>query len=470
MKDMVENDSSGGGPSLPPGESHDEFLELCALATTEWLSVEERRRLDEHLARCLDCREALRQYQALVANGIPDAAFHAAPDDGQGSDPAWSIDEAEASLFARLDRERGHEGVREAGREPGRNRAAPAHSADWKAAAPPAPLAPLARSASSPDALWRHMWWQFAAGLVLAAALGFSVYLTGIRRGAEMARLTAPPVATRADSVGARTAEAAASAEQQEAADLRRRNAELAVLRNRIAKQSARLAHLGAERAGIEGSLGRAEADQRSLEQARDDLAQQLAAAQAEVRQVRQQLEMDAAHDAADDIRVAALRRQVGELNAGAQQMDQELAREEELLDHDRDIRQLMSSRNLYIAEVYDVARNGRTQKPFGRVFYTKGKSLIFYAYDLDQQPGLRESSTFQAWGRRGPDEAHAVSLGIFYVDRAAQRCWVLKADNPKALADIDAVFVTVEPPGGSSHPSSKPLLFAYLRIEPNHP
>jgi hypothetical protein len=129
-----------------------------------------------------------------------------------------------------------------------------------------------------------------------------------------------------------------------------------------------------------------------------------------------------------------------------------------------------MGSRNLYIAEVYDVAKNGNTQRPFGRVFYTKGKSLIFYAYDLDQQPGLRGANAFQAWGRRGADQANAVNLGILYVDNAAKKRWVLKDDNPKTLANIDAVFVTVEPDGGSNHPSGKPLLFAYLRVEPNHP
>jgi hypothetical protein len=45
----------------------------------------------------------------------------------------------------------------------------------------------------------------------------------------------------------------------------------------------------------------------------------------------------------------------------------------------------------------------------------------------------------------------------------------VLKANDPKSLDDIDAVFVTVEPSGGSHHPSGKPLLFAYLRVSPNH-
>lgn len=141
-----------------------------------------------------------------------------------------------------------------------------------------------------------------------------------------------------------------------------------------------------------------------------------------------------------------------------------------QLLAHDRDIRELMGARDLYIAEVYDVARTGVTQKPYGRVFYTKGKSLVFYAYDLDQEGGLKNASTFQAWGRRGADPKQALSLGIFFVDNVAKKRWVLKFDDPKALAQIDAVFVTVEPNGGSRKPSSKSLLFAYLRVDSNHP
>ena len=142
----------------------------------------------------------------------------------------------------------------------------------------------------------------------------------------------------------------------------------------------------------------------------------------------------------------------------------------DQLLAHDRDIRELMGARDLYVAEVYDVGDNGATKKPYGRVFYTKGKSLIFYAYDLDQQAGIKLAKTFQAWGRRGPDQQQALNLGIFYEDNASKKRWVLKLDDPKMLKQIDAVFVTVEPNGGSHKPSGKPLLFAYLGVDPNHP
>ena len=160
----------------------------------------------------------------------------------------------------------------------------------------------------------------------------------------------------------------------------------------------------------------------------------------------------------------------VSDLTRQLQDREKEVQERDELLAHDRDIREVMGARDLYITEVYDVAATGETKKAYGRVFYTRGKSLIFYAYDLDRQPGLKVASTFQAWGRRGPDRQHAVNLGLFFEDNAANKRWLLKCDDPAALAQIDAVFVTVEPGGGSHTPSSKTLLFASLKIDPNHP
>jgi len=130
----------------------------------------------------------------------------------------------------------------------------------------------------------------------------------------------------------------------------------------------------------------------------------------------------------------------------------------------------LMGARDLYVVEVYDVEKSGKTRKPYGRMFYTKEKSVVFYAYDLDQQKGLQNASTFQAWGRRGADWQQALNLGVFYVDNASKKRWVLRFDDPKVLAQIDAVFVTVEPHGGSQRPTNKPLLFAYMHMDPNHP
>jgi hypothetical protein len=108
-----------------------------------------------------------------------------------------------------------------------------------------------------------------------------------------------------------------------------------------------------------------------------------------------------------------------------------------ELLDRDRDIRNLIGARSFYIAEFYDVGQSGDTQKPFGRVFYTKGKSLIFYGYDLDQQPGIKKTGVFQAWGGRGADRQHAVSLGLLHMDDAIRKRWVLKSNDAKTISQI---------------------------------
>jgi hypothetical protein len=148
---------------------------------------------------------------------------------------------------------------------------------------------------------------------------------------------------------------------------------------------------------------------------------------------------------------------------------DTALIQDRDLLEHDRDIRDLMGARQLHVVDVYDVGGAG-TNKPYGRVFYTQGKSLIFYAYDLDQAAGVKRASTFQAWGRRGPNKEHALNLGVFYEDNSSNKRWVVKFDDPKSLAQIDGVFVTVEPDAHSNTPRGKQVLFAYLNVDPNHP
>jgi len=169
-------------------------------------------------------------------------------------------------------------------------------------------------------------------------------------------------------------------------------------------------------------------------------------------------------------MRAASLESKVAELSRTLNDRERTTEEQQELLAKDRDIRELMGARDLYITEVYDVERTGETKNAFGRVFYTKGKSLIFYAYDLNDQPRIKEASTFQAWGSRGPDRTQAFKLGVFYEDSVAKKRWVLKFNDKKTLDQIDAVFVTVEPRGGSERPTGKPLLFAYLKVAANHP
>lgn len=440
-----------------PGESHDEFLELCALSTTSLLSAQERRRLEEHLRDCSQCHEIHAQYLALVDCGIPAAIAHEGRESSRDPASVWSVDEAEKALFARLERE-------ESQRSEYSEDSAPVPSSDEPS--PPSEAEPPPDVRREPiDPLWRQLWWQYAAAALLVASLVVWFYRSGVRRGTEIAgRAVGRASATARDS----GADKYAAQQQALVASIRQEKIEVAALRAQLESKSAEIARLQGEKALLDQSVHAVGKDRDDLTQKAQELTQQLASREADLASMRERMAGLGGQDAQDQVRLTALERQIGDLKTSLDQKDEEIAREQELLEHDRDIRELMGSRDLYIAEVYDVAKNGETRKPFGRVFYTRGKSLIFYAYDLDQQPGIRKTSSFQAWGLRGPDQA--VNLGILYVDSAAKQRWVLKADNPRTLQDIDAVFVTVEPHGGSQKPTGKRLLFSYLKVEPNHP
>ncbi|HEY2468234.1 MAG TPA: hypothetical protein VGI45_10425 [Terracidiphilus sp.] len=391
------------------------------------------------------------QYQAIVDRVIP--AWAPVTTEMDHASSGWSPDLAEAELFARLNES---------------DRPLP-ESEFQEIPLQSESSASAGVSPSSEDALWRHIWVQFAVALLLVAALGLMAYRIGKRRGTDLAARTSAPAAVSPAAVAATESEDPASNRTSSSA-AKETDLQLEHLRVQLASSLAEIERLRAEQAQNENEISLEKTDQIKLAQDRAALAQQLGVAQRTLDATQEKLNSAMSESSQESTRNAALQERVDQLTGSVQDREQEIARDRGLLDHDRDIRELMGSRDLYIAEVYDVAKTGDTEKPFGRVFYTKGRSLIFYAYDLDQHPGLKTASIFQAWGRRGPDRDQAVNLGILYEDKAAKKRWVLKSANPKTLAEIDAVFVTVEPNGGSPHPSGKPLLFAYLRIQPNHP
>lgn len=104
------------------------------------------------------------------------------------------------------------------------------------------------------------------------------------------------------------------------------------------------------------------------------------------------------------------------------------MEKQSQYLGWDRDIRELIGARQLHIADIVAV----------------------------DQQAGLRSTSSFQAWSRKGLEKAQPVSLGIFSVDSETNRCGALKVD--KELAHINSVFVPVEPKGRSENPLLYPV------------
>lgn len=130
-----------------------------------------------------------------------------------------------------------------------------------------------------------------------------------------------------------------------------------------------------------------------------------------------------------------------------------------------------MAARNLHIVDVVDTHARGKTRPAFGRIFFTEGKALIFYAYDLNDARTEKANYQYKIWAKKeGPDKK-IISLGMFYVDDKAQRRWVFKCEDPNILNEIDSVFVTLERPNSdSSRPRGQNLMYAYLRGQPNHP
>lgn len=437
-------------------DSHEKYLELCAASTAGELSRGEERELQAHLAVCASCRHAKHEYEMTVENAVPALADDFASP-ALEPDNNWSVERAEAAFFKRLRADQ--------------NSASANPSA--RAKSEPAGRRFTYRPSQIP---WAELWMPFAACVLLAIALGIVAYRSGLNRGTASTRQQA---ATSSPSAGSIEEQISDFGHERSQFLTKLADDDKAIndFKRQVEEQTDEIKRLKAANGNAvankqSGSQSSANA---SSEIARRDA--ELVAAQANLQQLQSRADTLSQQREDTAKQAQTLQAKVDELTQLARDREQALdqqqvviAKQQVLLDHDRDIRELMGARDLYIAEVHDVAGTGETDKTYGRVFYTKGKSLIFYAYDLDQETDLKTASTFQAWGSRGIDKQQALSLGVFYEDNTSKKRWVLKFDDPKTLANIDAVFVTVEPHGGSHHPSGKQLLFAYLRVTPNHP
>jgi Putative zinc-finger len=451
---MIRGSSNLGAGALSQSEPHDEFLELCAASTTGELSDDERRRLEQHLAVCASCREALRQYESIVSDVIPAIAAGDAPENVPATDD-WSQDKAEKELLDRLAREE----------KDLNGRTDRGGSSSYF----PSRILPF-----SSESTWRNVWMLYAAGILLVVAVGFFAYRVGVRRATDVVKAPQPqPMQQESVLAQASLEEQLSDAghdREVARAEVAQRDRMITDLRRQLGRESAEIGELKAAQTQLETNLRAGDATRQDLNEQKATLAQKLESAESNSHSLEEKLDSLAQQSAQDAARAKASEAKANELTQQLQEQQAAVEQRDELLAHDRDIRDVIGARDLYIAEIYDVAGTGETKKPYGRIFYTRGKSLIFYAYDLDQQTEVKRASTFQAWGRRGPDRQQAINLGVFYEDNATRKRWILKCDNPRTLAQIDAVFVTVEPKGGSHKPSSKTLLFASLKIDPNHP
>ena len=432
------------------GSQHEEFLELCALAASGSLGQTEGKKLREHLVECSECRDAMKEFHVVVDEVIPELAPELTKE--PAFDPSFSQEKAEASFRKRLSDEKERE----------RNRA----EADYSL---PSPL--VVRQVSS---FRRHferydLWLPMAASALLCATLGILSYRTGRNHGIEWARLE-ERVKPAAQAVSADAHAASQPNAELQDRELVARDAAFAALRREIAQNSSELERLKALVSAQQLALRTSADDKNGVAEERDRLLQRVSAEEATLQETQERLKRLERERSEYVIHTANLETRIAELSNSLEERERLTTQQQDLLAKDRDIRDLIGARDLYITEIFDVARNGDTRKAAGRVFFTKGKSLIFYAYDLNESPGVKDASTFEAWGQRGSDWRQASKLGIFYEDNASKKRWVVKSNDRRALEQIDAVFITVEPNGGSERPTGKPLLFAYLKVAPNHP
>jgi hypothetical protein len=417
---------------------HQQFEELCAMATAGALKAEELERLYAHLSQCPECSEIFAQYRSIATDGMDFLAGHYAV-----PKKIAAFDEAEA--LERL-----------------------LHATD--------PAKP--HVVAMPPREQQGKWWSRPlVRVALAASILVVVSLASFRFGSEARQKPTAATGPAPNPVLA-TLQSEKQALQK---TIETDNQRINQLEQQATAGKSNTDQLEADAQAASdqlSSLTAALADQKqqagaqiaSLTQDRDAAVSRLHDAEARFQTVQDELNTLRGQHQQDLLRMASLDEQVTTLAASLHESSARAKSDEQFLTSDKDIRDLIGARNLYIADIMDVDEAGQSRKPFGRVFYTKTKSLIFYAYDLDLQPGVRRTSTFQVWGRSNSHDRNPVNLGILYMDSEANRRWTLRVDNPGQLAQLDAVFVTIEPKPQVDKPTGKPFLVASLRREPNHP
>ena len=419
---------------------HEHFGELAALATLGQVSPAEYLELKAHLESCSACRV---EYAVLADLQITQLPLAHSDSGSPMVDPVLEMPSNGHSRLHGLE-----------------SSASPVHSR------PPVHLRWLREKTESRKTKPSYAYAAVAILAIAAGVLGLklfnSVRINGTR-SAEVVRLNSQVLQLRdqvqtlssreTSAPGARATSKTTTQSEPDYTKLLARNRELesqlqaasdevASLKSQIDSGAGKEADLSARLSEAQDALTRMGAQMQSLEDAHAQDAQTI-------------------HDQQD---------QLNEVGAKLATTTDSIDRDKKLLMADRDIRDLMGARNLRIIDVFDVDGKGRTRKPFGRVFFTEGKSLIFYAFDLERDPTAAQAASYQAWGYEGTYQQGVQSLGIFYQDDQNANRWVLKFDDPEVLAEIDSVFVTIEPRGGSNKPTGSKLLAAYLKANLNHP
>jgi hypothetical protein len=405
---------------------HESYEILCALAASGRASADDLKQLSDHMAQCVDCREQLADFVQLSAQVLP---FHG---------DTYKRERVPSGMTKRFRERARAEGIS---------------------------LDGASRSVLNHRVVLGLGWSAAAAILVLVAVFAFRNvhgFWNRVDTSATVARSIPNPTQEKPPD-----APATERNQQSEIAKLQRQlsssEQDLVRLNQRIVDLQN---ELGIEKSGHEHASSRIS----SLESENANLRVGESAKSSQLADLDRQLKEKQSATVDEIATLAEKQTQLEQLSNQLAERQREIERERQLLAASAQARDLITARNLHIIDVHDNDRSGR-QVPFGRIFYTEGQSLIFYAYDLDAAERQNTKVAFHVWGGTLGDQRRVRNLGIFRSEDAAAGRWVLTFDDPRVLAQINTVFVTAESAKNSQdQPKGKRILYAFLGEHPNHP
>jgi hypothetical protein len=405
---------------------HSRYEELAALAASGHLSDDELADLRQHADTCMECKSAGAEFSEIVHFGLPtvQSPFRRSIN--------MIMSRPDPGARERFIRRASLEGIA---------------------------FSPEVKKAS--DSQWPRF------SLAAASACGLAVIVTAVlyfshHLGSPFRQHDQDPIQARQrlDRLTQQNSalEATISRLEQANAEYQR---EAAGLRTQMAVlTSARSHDNGQTRADTAQSGTRNSQLLEDVEAERKTQEKLLADTRAELAGLKKARASDQASIVADQIRINELSQQLKTARANVNT---------QLATSGGDVRNLMGARQLHVIDVRDTDPDGKPGKAFGRIFLTEGKSLVFYAFDLNDPAKNGGKKTYEVWAQQDGKAGSLRSLGFLKVDDVMQGRWALKSADPAALKQISAIFVTVEPQGGAKTPSGQRLLFAHLG-QANHP
>ncbi len=398
---------------------HDYYEGLCALAVSGQIAPGEFTALEEHARACDECRSALAAFRRIAAQALPEYATERFPV------------KAPAGLTSRFIARARTEGI------------------------------PLKIQHSRRN--WLPSFGLVAqfAGAILLFVLGWNFLATHWRLNRTNRRTES---------------QASHSASPSTANAIGDLTGQLHALQQQLNETEDQLASKQKSLEGQRSELSRLLSRMSSIEQADADLHRELSQRDAEIAELiahRDQLAADLekvrATKASQDLVLQTHQSELEDLRAKVVFLNDRIQENQQLSAAAEQAKDLIVARNLHIVDVHDNA-NGNRPRPFGRIFYTEGKKLIFYAYDLGDSKA-NAKVTFWVWGEKSGTTEQARHLGILHADDKRDGRWVITFDDSQVLAEINTVFVTAESPKKEPNkPSANRILVAYLGGAPNHP